>query len=131
MYKAEDISRSTLALATSILYHVLTDQNVTRTSTPSPTTKLPSLFFPPRYAAWTNSRAWLRAAAVFCATSLQQWARRYLHQGRMGAFFAGCVDKVRFRGRLLQLNIGWAVWLCLHYCKGHHAEGEVPYHGIV
>ena len=42
MYKAEDASHSTLA--TSILHHVLTDPNVTRTSTPSPATKPPPSF---------------------------------------------------------------------------------------
>ncbi|KAH9963336.1 hypothetical protein BC827DRAFT_1100966, partial [Russula dissimulans] len=67
-------------------------------------------FSPPRYAVWVNS-LWFLSLAVsltcaMLATSLQQWARRYLmitqparcsphERARVRAFFANGFDKFR------------------------------------
>ncbi|KAF8494144.1 hypothetical protein F5888DRAFT_1588427, partial [Russula emetica] len=96
------------------IYQVLADPNVTRSSIPSPTAKPPP-FSPPRYAVWVNTLWFLSLvmglSCALWATSLQQWARRYLRRvqpgrynpekrAQMRAFFAGGVDKV---------HIPWAV----------------------
>ena len=89
------------------VYQVLADPNLTRTSTPPPVVK-PSAFSPPRYAVWVNSLWFLSLvmslSRALWATSLQQWARRYLDRSqpprcspekraRMRALFAS-VDKM-------------------------------------
>ncbi|KAH9978304.1 hypothetical protein BJV74DRAFT_143291 [Russula compacta] len=88
--------------------------NVTPSSIPS-TIPRPPPFSPPRYAIWVNSLWFLSLVisltAALLATSLQQWARRYVRltqpprcspekRARMRAFFADGVDK---------LHIPWAV----------------------
>ena len=96
------------------IYQVLADPNVTRTSISSPLRKPPP-FSPPRYTVWVNSLWFLSLVmSVSCAlwaTSLHQWARRYIRltqpercspekRARMRAFFANGVEK---------LHIPWAV----------------------
>ncbi|KAH9970797.1 hypothetical protein BJV74DRAFT_738482, partial [Russula compacta] len=88
--------------------------NVTPASIPSTIPKPPS-FSPPTYAIWVNSLWFLSLVisltAALLATSLQQWARRYVRitqparcspekRARMRAFFADGVDR---------LHIPWAV----------------------
>ena len=107
-------SQDTSAFYLANIYQVLADPNVTQASTPSPVAKPPS-FSPPRYSVWVNSLWFLSLvmslSCALWATSLQQWARRYLHRAqparcrpekraRMRAFFAGGVDK---------MHIPWAV----------------------
>ncbi|KAI0266276.1 hypothetical protein BGY98DRAFT_939186 [Russula aff. rugulosa BPL654] len=90
------------------IYQVLADPNVTHSSAPSPVAKPPS-FSPPRYAVWVNTLWFLSLVmSVSCAlwaTSLHQWARRYLRltqparrnpekRARARAFFAGGADKM-------------------------------------
>jgi hypothetical protein len=96
------------------IYGVLADPNVTRPSIPSPVAKPPP-FSPPRYAVWVNSLWFLSLvmslSCAFWATSLHQWARRYIRvtqparcspekRARMRAFFAKGVDK---------MHMPWAV----------------------
>ena len=93
------------------IYEVLADPSATRDN---PVAKLPP-FSPPRYAIWVNSLWFSSLVVSLCcallATSLHQWARRYVHltrhagrtlerRARMRAFFASGVDKLR---------IPWAV----------------------
>ena len=96
------------------IYQVLADPNATHSSIPPPVAKPPP-FTPPRYAVWVNTLWFLSLVmSVSCAlwaTSLQQWARRYLRRvqparcrperrARMRAFFAEGVEK---------MHIPWAV----------------------
>ena len=106
---SQDIS----ALHLGNIYEVLIDPNVTRTS-PSPPANRTS-FSPSRNAIWVNL-LWflslvLSLSCALLATSLQQWARRYVRltqparcspekRARMRAFFADGVDK---------MQIHWAV----------------------
>ena len=95
------------------IYGVLVDQNVTRTSTPSLANPTP--FSHPRYTVWVNSLWFLSLvmslSCALWATSLHQWARRYIRltqparcspekRARMRAFFADGVEK---------MHIPWAV----------------------
>ncbi|KAH9955731.1 hypothetical protein BJV74DRAFT_954766 [Russula compacta] len=88
--------------------------NVTPSSIPSNIPRPPP-FSPPTYAIWVNSLWFLSLVisltAALLATSLQQWARRYVRitqpprcspekRARIRAFFADGVDK---------LHIPWAV----------------------
>ncbi|KAH9978309.1 hypothetical protein BJV74DRAFT_798491 [Russula compacta] len=88
--------------------------NVTSSSIPSTIPKPPP-FSPPTYAIWVNSLWFLSLVisltAALLATSLQQWARRYIRltqpprcspekRARMRAFFADGMDKS---------HIPWAV----------------------
>ncbi|KAI0264770.1 hypothetical protein BGY98DRAFT_1159686 [Russula aff. rugulosa BPL654] len=108
--KQQDIS----AFYLGNIYQVLTDPNATLSSTPSPVAKPPP-FSAPRYSVWVNTLWFLSLVmSVSCAlwaTSLHQWARRYVrlaqparcspeNRARMRAFFAGGVDK---------MHIPWAV----------------------
>ncbi|KAF8475270.1 hypothetical protein DFH94DRAFT_612823, partial [Russula ochroleuca] len=107
-------SQDTSAFYLGNIYEVLTDPNATRPSIPSPVAKPPP-FSPPRYAVWVNSLWFLSLVmSVSCAlwaTSLHQWARRYIRvtqparcspekRSRVRAYFANGVDK---------MHIPWAV----------------------
>jgi Family of unknown function (DUF6535)/Ubiquitin carboxyl-terminal hydrolase len=107
-------SQDTSAFYLGNIYEVLADPNVTRASIPSPVAKPPP-FSPPRYAVWVNSLWFLSLvislSCALLATSLHQWARRYIRltqparcspekRARMRAFFASGVDK---------MHIPWAV----------------------
>ena len=104
-------SQDTSAFYLGNIYEVLADPNTTRAF---PVAK-PPLFSPPRHAIWVNSLWFSSLVTSLCcallATSLHQWARRYVrltrHAGRtlekrarMRAFFASGVDRLR---------IPWAV----------------------
>ena len=100
-------SQDTSAFYLGNIYELLADPNVTRSSVPSPFAKPPP-FSPPTYAIWVNS-LWLLSfvLSLICAllaTSMQQWARRYIRvtrparcspekRARMRAFFSNGVDK--------------------------------------
>ena len=105
-------SQDTSAFYLGNIYEVLADPNVTRSSIPS--LAKPPPFSPPISAIWVNSLWFLSfVISIVCAllaTSLQQWARRYIRvtqparcspekQARMRAFFAHGVDK--FGARLV------------------------------
>ena len=107
-------SQDTSAFYLRNIYGVLAEPNVTRASIPPPVAKLPP-FSAPRYAVWVNSLWFLSLVmSVSCAlwaTSLQQWARRYIRlsqparcspetRARMRAFFSNGVGK---------MHIPWAV----------------------
>ena len=109
-------SQDTSAFYLGNIYQVLADPNVTLSSTLSPVAKPPT-FSPSRDAVWVNSLWFLSLvmslSCALWATSLQQWARRYLGRTqparcspekrarmRMRAFFADGVDK---------MHIPWAV----------------------
>ena len=107
-------SQDTSAFYLGNIYQVLADPNVTRASIPSPVAKPPA-FSPPRYAVWVNSLWFLSLVmSVSCAlwaTSLHQWARRYIRltqpercspekRARMRAYFANGAEK---------MHISWAV----------------------
>ncbi|KAF8475241.1 hypothetical protein DFH94DRAFT_609620, partial [Russula ochroleuca] len=107
-------SQDTSAFYLGTIYEVLADPNVTRASIPSPVAKPPP-FSPPRYAVWVNSLWFLSLvmslSCALWATSLHQWARRYIRltqparcspekQARMRAFFANGAEK---------MHIPWAV----------------------
>jgi hypothetical protein len=107
-------SQDTSAFYLGNIYQVLADPNVTLTSVPTPVTKPPP-FSRPRYAVWVNSLWFLSLvmslSCALWATSLQQWARRYIYltqparcspekRARKRAFFANGVDK---------MHVPWAV----------------------
>ena len=89
------------------IYQLLADPNQSNISSSLPTSLAP--FSPPTYAVWVNSRWFLSLAiSITCAllaTSLQQWARRYLKvtqthsslhkRARIRSFFAEGVKKSR------------------------------------
>jgi hypothetical protein len=120
-------SQDTSAFYLGNIYEVLADPNVTRASIPSPVAK-PPLFSPPRHAVWVNSLWFLSLvmslSCALWATSLHQWARRYIRltqparcspekRARMRAYFANGVDK---------MHIPWAVEglpTLLHLWTGH------------
>ena len=101
-------SQDTSAFYLGIIYQALVDPNVTRPSISSPVT-IPPKFTPPRYAVWVNS-LWFLSLVVglscaLLATSLHQWASRYLRlaqpvrctpekRARMRYFFANGVEKM-------------------------------------
>ena len=107
-------SQDTSAFYLGNIYEVLADPNITRASIPYPAAKPPP-FSAPRYAVWVNSLWFLSLVmSVSCAlwaTSLNQWARRYISltqparcspdkRARMRAFFASGVDN---------MHVPWAV----------------------
>src|SRR6266852_7530113 len=107
-------SQDTSAFYLGNIYEVLADPNITRSPTPSPIAKPPT-FSPSRNAVWVNTFWFLSLlmslSCALWATSLHQWARRYLDgaqparcspekRARMRAFFAEGVDK---------MHIPWAV----------------------
>ena len=107
-------SQDTSAFYLGNIYGVLADPNATRTSIPSPVAK-PPLFSPPRSAVLVNLLWFLSLvislSCALLATSLHQWARRYIRltqparcspekRARLRAFFADGVDN---------LQIPWAV----------------------
>ena len=107
-------SQDTSAFYLGNIYEVLADPNITRASSPTPVAKPPP-FSRPRHAVWVNSLWFLSLVmSVSCAlwaTSLHQWARRYVRltqparcspekRARMRAFFANGVDK---------MHVSWAV----------------------
>ncbi|KAH9989376.1 hypothetical protein BJV74DRAFT_454490 [Russula compacta] len=90
------------------MYQLQADPNVSRLSIPPAVAKLPA-FSPPKYAIWVNSLWFLSLSmsltCTMLATSLQQWARRYLRvtqlprcspheRARVRAFFANGADKL-------------------------------------
>jgi hypothetical protein len=92
------------------IYEVLANPNITRAPFPSSAAKPPP-FSAPRYAVWVNSLWFLSLVmSVSCAlwaTTLNQWARRYIHltqtqparcdpvkRARLRAFYANGVDKM-------------------------------------
>ena len=104
-------SQDTSAFYLGNIYEILADPNVTSTSVPSPVARPPP-FSPPTYAIWVNSLWFLSfVLGLICAllaTSLQQWARRYIRvtqparcspekRARMRAFFAKGVDTLGAR----------------------------------
>ena len=104
-------SQDTSAFYLGNIYGVLADPNATRAS---PIAKPPP-FSRPRYSVWVNSLWFLSLvmslSCALWATSLHQWARRYIRltqsarcspdrRARMRAFFANGVDK---------MHIPWAV----------------------
>ncbi|KAF8484504.1 hypothetical protein DFH94DRAFT_842406 [Russula ochroleuca] len=106
-------SQDTSAFYLGNIYDVLADPNATRASNPSPAKPPP--FSRPRYAVWVNSLWFLSLvmslSCALWATSLHQWARRYIRltqpgrcspekRARMHAFFADGVEK---------MHIPWAV----------------------
>jgi hypothetical protein len=104
---SQDIS----AFCLDNIYQVLADPNVTRSSTPSPVAKPPS-FSPSRYAVWVNSLWFLslvmNLSCALWATSLHQWARRYLRRAqpsRCGARHS-CFLYSFVPGRLATLESG-------------------------
>ncbi|KAH9991666.1 hypothetical protein BJV74DRAFT_741161, partial [Russula compacta] len=97
-------SQDTSAFYLKEMYQLQANPNVSRPSVPSQ----PPTFSPPMYAIWVNSLWFLSLvislSCAMLATSLQQWARRYLRvtqpprssphkRARMRAFFANGVDK--------------------------------------
>ena len=107
-------SQDTSAFYLANIYQVLADPNVTLPSIPSPVTTPPP-FSPPRHVVWVNSLWFLSLVmsltCALLATSLHQWARRYLRmaqparcspekRARMRAFFANGVEK---------MHVPWAV----------------------
>ena len=103
-------SQDTSAFYLGNIYEVLADPNATRASLPSPPAKPPP-FSPPRYAIWVNS-LWFLSLVIgltcaLLATSLQQWARRYIEltqpaqsrcgpekRARMHSFFSHGADEM-------------------------------------
>ncbi|KAH9989381.1 hypothetical protein BJV74DRAFT_773121, partial [Russula compacta] len=103
-------SQDTSAFYLEKMYQLQADPNVSRSSTVAQ----PPAFSPPTYAIWVNSLWFLSLvislSCAMLATSLQQWARRYLRctqlalarctppkQARMRTFFANGVEKFRVR----------------------------------
>ncbi|KAH9987819.1 hypothetical protein BJV77DRAFT_770737 [Russula vinacea] len=100
-------SQDTSAFYLGNIYGVLADPNATRASIPPHANPPP--FSPPRYTVWVNSLWFLSLvmslSCALWATSLHQWARRYIHhtqparcspekRARMRAYFANGVDKM-------------------------------------
>ena len=103
-------SQDTSAFYLGNIYGVLADPNATRAPIPSPAEPPP--FSAPRYAIWVNSLWFLSLvmslSCALWATSLHQWARRYIRlsqparcgpekRARMRSFFAEGVDKMHIR----------------------------------
>ncbi|KAF8471366.1 hypothetical protein DFH94DRAFT_637091, partial [Russula ochroleuca] len=107
-------SQDTSAFYLGNIYEVLADLNIQRASILFPVAQPPP-FSPPRYAVWVNLLWFLSLvmslSCALLATSLHQWARRYIRliqparcspekRARMRAFFANGVD---------EMHIPWAV----------------------
>ncbi|KAH9968268.1 hypothetical protein BC827DRAFT_1113751, partial [Russula dissimulans] len=100
-------SQDTSAFYLENIYVLLADSNGSRASVGA--VSRPPPFSPPRYAVWVNS-LWFLSLVIsltgaLLATSLHQWARRYIRitqparsspekRARMRAFFADGVDKL-------------------------------------
>ena len=107
-------SQDTSAFYLQKMYQLQADPNASSPSNPS-TVASPPAFSPPTYALWVNS-LWFLSLVIsltcaMLATSLHQWARRYLRdtqptrcsphkRARMRAFFSNGVDK---------FQVAWAV----------------------
>ncbi|KAI0002891.1 hypothetical protein BJV74DRAFT_758743, partial [Russula compacta] len=107
-------SQDTSAFYLREMYQLQANSNISRPSTSSAVAQ-PPVFSPPTYAVWVNS-LWFLSLVIsltcaMLATSLQQWARRYLRmtqparcsphkRARLRAYFANGLDKFR---------VGWAV----------------------
>ncbi len=104
--------QDTSAFYLANVYQVLADPNVTRPPTSIPSPVQPPPLSPPRHAVWVNSLWFLsfviNLTGALLATSLHQWARRYIRvtqpsrcspekRARRRAFFAGGVDKLQVR----------------------------------
>ena len=91
------------------MYQLQADPNISPSSIPSAVAQPPA-FSPPTYAVWVNTLWFLSLlislSCAMLATSLQQWARRYLsftqpsrcsppRQARVRTFFANGVEKFR------------------------------------
>jgi len=101
-------SQDTSAFYLANIYQILADGNFSGPSVPLSTVAQPPPFSPPASAVWVNT-LWLLSLVIsltcaMLATSLQQWARRYLEntqpaqcsphkRARMRAFFAAGIDK--------------------------------------
>jgi Family of unknown function (DUF6535) len=96
------------------IYQILADHNLPQVTIPSPVASPPP-FSPPRYAIWVNSLWFLSLlislTCALLATSLHQWARRYVtvtqparcspeKRARLRAFYADGVN---------QVHVSWAV----------------------
>ena len=107
-------SQDTSAFYLRNIFQVLADPNATRASIPFPSAKPPP-FSAPRYAVWVNSLWFLSLvmslSCALLATSLHQWARRYIRmtqparcspekRARMRAYSSNGVDR---------MHIPWAV----------------------
>jgi hypothetical protein len=107
-------SQDTSSFYLGNIYQILADPNTTRASLPSLVFNPPP-FSPPRYAVWVNSLWFLSLvmslSCALLATSLHQWARRYIRltqparcspekRARMRAFFADGLD---------EMHVPWAV----------------------
>ena len=102
-------SQDTSAFYLEQMYKLQADSNVSRPIIPSAAAEPPA-FSPPTYAVWVNT-LWFLSLVIsltcaMLATSVQQWARRYLRmtqpprcsphkRARVRAFFANGVDKFR------------------------------------
>ncbi|KAF8489458.1 hypothetical protein F5888DRAFT_1622009, partial [Russula emetica] len=111
---AQDIHTFYLATITEILTTTISNGSLQTISLP-PVPPNPSTFKPPRSAIWYNS-LWFSSLVIsltcaLLATSLQQWARRYVRvttqprysphkRARIRAFFAEGIEK---------LHLPWAV----------------------
>ncbi|KAF8494150.1 hypothetical protein F5888DRAFT_1805738 [Russula emetica] len=107
-------SQDTSSFYLGNIYQILADPNATRASLPSPVLNPPP-FSPPRYTIWVNLLWFLSLvmslSCALLATSLHQWARRYIRltqparcspekRARMRAFFADGLD---------EMHVPWAV----------------------
>ncbi|KAH9998211.1 hypothetical protein BJV77DRAFT_740606 [Russula vinacea] len=107
-------SQDTSAFYLGNIYQVLADPNVTLSSVPTPVATPPP-FSRPRYAVWVNSLWFLSLVmslgCALWATSLHQWARRYIRLTQP----ARCSPEKRARIRALfangveEMHVPWAV----------------------
>ena len=107
-------SQDTSAFYLGNIYQVLADPNVTLSSVPTPVATPPP-FSRPRYAVWVNSLWFLSLvmslSCALWATSLHQWARRYIRLTQP----ARCSPEKRARIRALfangveEMHVPWAV----------------------
>ncbi|KAI9507342.1 hypothetical protein F5148DRAFT_981554, partial [Russula earlei] len=112
------------------IYLFLADPSAPRAPTPSAIAR-PSPFSPPTYAIWVNSLWFLSLiislTCAMLATSLHQWARRYIKitqpprcgpekRARMRAFFAEGKDKLRIPLAVEALPLLLHLSLFLFFC---------------
>ncbi|KAH9989380.1 hypothetical protein BJV74DRAFT_454579 [Russula compacta] len=106
-------SQDTSAFYLEKMYQLQADPNVSRSSTVAQ----PPAFSPPTYAIWVNSLWFLSLvislSCAMLATSLQQWARRYLRCTQLA--LARCSPPKRARVRTFfangveRLGVAWVV----------------------